>query len=301
MKLKQNKEKEMIGFIGLGTMGKPMVQNLIKAGYSLMIYDVNVEMMNFLVTEGAIASSVAEIGQQCDVVISMLPEASHVQQVVLGENGLVENFKQGALFIDMSSITPQASTEIAQVLASKGVDALDAPVSGGPVGAENGTLSIMVGGTAQAWERGLPILKVLGEKIVHLGEAGSGQLTKLCNQILIGVNLQGVIEAFALATKAGLDVSKVREVLLGGAAGSKVLEMHGLKILQRTFDQPAFKLKLHRKDLAAAIETGNHIGVPLPATLLAFSKMDEAIAQGYAEMDHTITMLIEEQQANINN
>ncbi len=301
MKVNKNNEPEIIGFIGLGTMGKPMALNLIKAGYSLLIYDIDVESINDLVSKGARASSsVAEIGRQCNVVITMLPEARHVQEVVLAKGGLIDHLSKGTLFIDMSSIAPQTSKLIAEKLSEKGCYVLDAPVSGGPAGAESGTLSIMVGGNQQAWEKGLPILEVLGKKIVYMGEAGSGQLTKLCNQILIAVNLQAVIEAFALAAKSGLNLLKVREVLSGGAAGSKVLEMHGLKIIERTFDQPAFKLKLHRKDLAAAIETANHIGVPLAATELVISKMDEAIALGYAEMDHTSTMLIEELLANIN-
>jgi 2-hydroxy-3-oxopropionate reductase len=288
------------GFIGLGTMGRPMAVNLLKAGYTLVVHDTDPAAVDALVKHGARAcSSYADIARQCDLVITMLPEAKQVEEVVTGQGGLLEGVHKGMLLIDMSSITPEVSKSIQQALSGKGADALDAPVSGGPAGAENGTLSIMVGGNEEAFRKALPVLDVLGNKILHMGGPGSGQLTKLCNQILIGVNLQAVAEAFALAQKSGLDVRKVREALLGGVAASKVLELHGQKIIDRSFDKPAFKLRLHHKDLKAALEAGEAARVPLQATSLVFRQMETAMKQDYGELDHTTIMLIEEQLANI--
>lgn len=291
---------DKIGFIGLGTMGIPMALNLLKAGYSLVVNDTNPESTKQVLNAGAVFSgSYAEIASKSDIVITMLPESHHVLNVVLGENGVIEGAHSGMLLIDMSSIAPKASIEINKALSNIGADSLDAPVSGGPQGAENGILSIMVGGSKTAYNKGLTVLEVLGAKILHMGEAGSGQTTKLCNQILIGVHIQAVAEAFTLAKKSGLDLPKVREALMGGVANSKVLEMHGQKILDRSFDKPAFKLKLHRKDLLTALEAGRDINVPLYATSFVAQQMDASMAQGNAERDHTTIMLIEEQLANI--
>jgi 2-hydroxy-3-oxopropionate reductase len=288
------------GFIGLGTMGRPMAGNLLKAGYSLMVHDTDPLAVDALVSQGARPGhSYPDIARGCDIIITMLPEAHHVEQVVLGPQGLMEGVHQGMLLIDMSSIIPEVSKKIQKALVEKGADALDAPVSGGPSGAENGTLSIMAGGNADAYQRALPVLEVLGSRILHMGGPGSGQLTKLCNQILIGVYMQAVAEAFALARKSGLDLYKVREAMMGGVANSKVLELHGKKMLDRSFDQPVFKLKLHYKDLTAALMAGKGSGVPLDATALVVRQMEEAMARGYSELDHTSILLIEEQSANL--
>lgn len=289
-----------IGFIGLGTMGKPMAINLLKAGYSLVVNDIDKKTVVELVSKGATTlNSYSSIAAVCDIVITMLPESKHVENVVFGLNGILEGAKPGFLLIDMSSIAPAISIKVNQALLAKGADSLDAPVSGGHQGAEAGILSIMAGGSETAFKRGLPVLEKLGTKILHMGETGSGQTTKLCNQILIGIHIQAVAEAFALAEKSGLDLHKVREALMGGAANSRVLELHGQKILDRTFDQPAFKLKLHRKDLNNALDTGKAIAVPLYLTAFVAQQMDAAMAQGFAELDHTTIMLIEEQLANI--
>ena len=289
-----------IGFIGLGTMGKPMALNLLNAGYSLIVNDIDKKSVEELVSKGATTfDSYSSIASRCDLIITMLPESQHVEKVVLGVNGILEGTKPGLLLIDMSSIAPEISMKVNKALLAKGADSLDAPVSGGPQGAEAGILSIMVGGSESSFQRGLPVLKNLGKIILHMGEAGSGQTTKLCNQILIGIYIQAVVEAFTLAKKSGLDLIKVREALMGGAANSRVLELHGQKILDRTFDQPAFKLKLHRKDLNNALETGKSRSVPLYMTAFVAQQMDAAIAHGYAELDHTTIMLIEEQLANI--
>lgn len=289
-----------IGFIGLGTMGKPMAINLLNAGYPLIVNDIDQKTMDELANKGATTSnSYLSIAKENDIVITMLPESHHVEDVVLAANGLLQGTKPGLLLIDMSSIAPDTSIKINKALLAKGADSLDAPVSGGPPGALSATLSIMVGGSETAYQKGLPILEKLGKKILHMGEAGSGQMTKLCNQILIGIHIQAVVEAFALAKKSGLDLKKVREALMGGAANSRVLELHGQKILDRTFDQPAFKLKLHRKDLNNALTTGKTMAVPLYLTALVAQQMDAAMAQGFAELDHTTLMLIEEELANI--
>jgi 2-hydroxy-3-oxopropionate reductase len=291
-----------IGFIGLGTMGKPMAINLLNAGFSLVVNDNDKRSINELASIGATTSdSNSFIANECEIVITMLPESHNVENVVLGLNGILEGAKPGLLLIDMSSIAPEISVKVNKALLTKGADSLDAPVSGGPQGAEAATLSIMVGGSDPAFQKGLPVLGKLGNKIFHIGEAGSGQTTKLCNQILLGIHIQAVVEAFALAKKAGLDLKKVREALMGGAAYSRVLELHGQKILDRTFDKPAFKLKLHRKDLNNALETGKTMAVPLYMTAFVAQQMDAAVAQGWAELDHTILMLIEEQLANIKN
>lgn len=289
-----------IGFIGLGIMGKPMACNLLKAGYSLIVNDMNKESVEYMLGLGAKTSdSYAAIAAESDIVITMLPESHDVEKVVLEKGGIIEGMKVGQLLIDMSSITPDVSKKINKAVTEKGGDSLDAPVSGGFQGAEAGTLSIMVGGSAEAYAKGLPILEKLGKRIMYMGDAGSGQITKLCNQILIGIHIQAVAEAFALAKKAGLDLPKVREAMMGGAANSRVLELHGQKILDRTFEQPAFKLRLHRKDLNAAIEAGRKLSVPLYATSFVAQQMDAAIARGYAEQDHTVLMLMEELLANI--
>ena len=289
-----------IGFIGLGTMGKPMALNLLNAGYTLIVSDINIQSIDLLVQKGAkFSDSYSFIANECDIVITMLPDSQHVENVVLGANGILEGAKPGFLFIDMSSIAPEISIKVNKALLALGADSLDAPVSGGTQGAEAGTLSIMVGGSLSAYQRGLSILEKLGKIILHIGGPGSGQTTKLCNQIMIGIHIQALAEAFALAKKSGLDLNLVRKALIGGMANSRVLEIHGQKIIDRTFNQPAFKLKLHRKDLHNALETGKTTNVPLYATAFVAQQMDAAIAQGYGEQDHTVLMLIEEQLANL--
>ena len=289
-----------IGFIGLGTMGKPMAINLLNAGYSVVVNDIDKISIQELVNKGASTiNSYAEIAEECDIVITMLPESHHVEQVVFGLNGILEGAKPGFLLVDMSSISPETSIKINKALVAKDADSLDAPVSGGFQGAQAGTLSIMVGGSESAFNAALSILHKLGTRILHMGAAGSGQTTKLCNQILIGIHIQAVAEAFVLAKKSGLDLIKVREALMGGVANSRVLELHGQKILDRTFDKPAFKLKLHRKDLNCALDAAKNVAVPLYMTAFVAQQMDAAIAQGYAELDHTTIVLIEEQLANI--
>ena len=202
------------------------------------------------------------------------------------------------LFIDMSTIAPETSKKVLSVLAEKGVEALDAPVSGGDVGAQAGTLSIMVGGSKAAFERALPLFEVMGKNIVHIGEAGAGQVTKACNQIIVGMTIQAVAEAMTIAKKSGVDIEKVRDALLGGFAQSRILDLHGKRIIDGNF-QPGFKIKLHRKDMNIALQTGRALSVPLPGSAQVASQMDAIIAQGNGELDHSALALFLEQISNV--
>jgi 2-hydroxy-3-oxopropionate reductase len=296
--ISQENQMERIGFIGLGIMGKPMALHLLKAGYSLMVLNRSRAAQDELVAAGAQAGvSPVEVARQSDVLITMLPDSPDVTQVVLGSNGVLEGLHTGGLIIDMSTIQPSVAQGIAQAARAKNIDALDAPVSGGQVGAQNATLSIMVGGSVAAFERAKPILEKMGKNIVHVGEAGAGQVTKAANQIVVAVTIQAVCEALVLAAKAGVDPAKVREALLGGFAQSRILDLHGNRILQRNF-QPGFKTKLHQKDLAIVLNTARELGVALPATANAAQVMNAVIAHGGAELDHSAMVTVLEELAN---
>jgi 2-hydroxy-3-oxopropionate reductase len=284
-----------IGFIGLGIMGRPMAGNLLRAGYSLCVYDIRPEAVASLVGEGARGAMCArEVAEQSEVVITLLPDTPDVELAVFGQDGVSQGARPGMLYIDMSTIAPSAARRIHDRLAAQGVEALDAPVSGGELGAREATLSIMVGGKASAFERALPILRTLGRRIVHVGGPGAGQLAKACNQIVVAVTLQAVAEALTLARKAGVDPQKVREALLGGFASSRVLEVHGLRMIERHFE-PGFRIRLHRKDLRIALETACELSVPLLATSLVANELDALLARGLAELDHSgLALLVEE-------
>jgi len=282
---------EKIGFIGLGIMGKPMALNLIKAGYSVSVLSTS-KAVNVLTEAGAEACLTArELAQQSDTVITMLPDSPQVEQVVSGPDGVLAGIRPGALFIDMSTIAPATAKAIYQQMQEKSVEALDAPVSGGQVGAENAALSIMVGGTDKAFARALPVFQAMGKNIVHIGEPGAGQTAKACNQMIVGQTIQAVAEAFALALKAGVDLEKMREVLLGGFAQSRILDLHGKRMIDGNF-APDFKIKLHKKDLNIALHTGQELGVDLKGTTLAAAQMQTALAQEMGEMDHSALFLL---------
>jgi 2-hydroxy-3-oxopropionate reductase len=286
---------EKIGFIGLGIMGKPMARNLLKAGYGLIVHDINRAAVEELVRDKALAaSSSKEVAQKSEVVITMLPDSPDVEQAVMGADGVLEGVKKGMLYIDMSTIAPSTSRKVYQLMKSKEVGSLDAPVSGGEVGAKEATLSIMVGGTKEAFQRALPLFQVMGKNIVFMGDPGAGQVTKACNQIVVGVTMQAVAEALTLAGKAGVDPAKVREALLGGFAQSRILELHGKRMLDRNF-QPGFKLKLHRKDLNIALQTGRELSVPLFTTSQVAELMNSLLAAGRGELDHSALGLLAEQ------
>lgn len=289
---------EKVGFIGLGIMGKPMAQNLIKACYSLAVLEKN-QASGALVGAGATAyPSSKEIAQACDVVITMLPDSPQVEEVVLGPDGVLAGIREGALFVDMSTIAPSSAIRLYERLQEKGVEALDAPVSGGQVGAEAASLSIMVGGSQEAFERALPLFQAMGKNIVHIGEAGAGQTTKTCNQIIVGMTIQAVAEAFTLAQKAGVDLEKMREALLGGFAQSRILDLHGKRIIERNFE-PGFKVRLHRKDLNIALQAGKDFSVPLFGSAQVAAQMDALLAQGKGEKDHSALALLLEQLSGL--
>ena len=279
-----------IGFIGLGVMGRPMAGHLFAAGYRLTINNRSRAAAAELVALGAqMRNTPAEVARNADVVITMVPDTPDVESVIAGPDGVLAGLRAGAIVIDMSSISPAATRRLAALVAAKGAAMLDAPVSGGEIGAKNATLSIMVGGDPKAFERVRPILACMGnpERIVHIGVApGSGQICKICNQMAIGGALAGVSEAFALARKAGVDASRVRQALLGGFAASRVLEVHGERILTGNF-VPGFRTVLYQKDLRIAGETAAALGVRTPATAVVAEMVDDVVSSGEGDLDYS--------------
>jgi 2-hydroxy-3-oxopropionate reductase len=269
-----------IGFIGIGTMGREMALNLLKTGHRVSAYDVRREAAEDLAAHGArVASTIADASQAADMVITMLPDTPQVEAVVFGPGGILGAPPAGKLMIDMSTISPQATQKMSEALGAKGVALLDAPVSGGPIGAKNGSLSIMIGGSEEAVERARPAFEAMGKTIVHVGPSGSGQIAKLCNQVIVGINLQAVCEALALGRAAGADLPKLREVLLGGSAASWMLQNLGPAIIDKD-DLAGFRIDLMLKDLRLAGELAFALGVPLPGTSLVTNQYLEAKAHG---------------------
>ncbi|MDH7599679.1 MAG: 2-hydroxy-3-oxopropionate reductase [Sedimentisphaerales bacterium] len=277
---------ERIGFIGLGIMGKPMAMNLIKAGYSLTVYDIRPEPVKEVVAAGARpGTSSKDVASQSDVVITMLPNTQDVKDAVLGPNGVIEGARAGQILVDMSSIAPLAAKQIAAELQKKGVEMLDAPVSGGEPKAKDATLSIMVGGKKEVFDRVERILRCMGSSVVLVGEIGSGNITKLANQIIVALNIAAMSEAMVLATKAGVDPEKVFQAIRGGLAGSAVLDAKAPMVLDGNF-KPGFRIALHIKDLANALETAHQIGVPVPLTSVVMEVMQALKIDGKAMDDH---------------
>jgi len=275
-----------IGFIGLGIMGKPMAKNLIKAGYSLVVNDINKEAVAELVASGAAeAASAKEVASQSDVVVTMLPNSPHVQTVVLGEGGVIEGAKEGLVVVDMSSISPIVSREVAAELAKKGVVMLDAPVSGGEPKAIDGTLAIMVGGPEETFKVVEPILQVMGGSVTLVGEIGSGNTTKLANQIMVAANIAGMSEALVLATKADVDPEKVFKAIRGGLAGSTVLDAKAPLVLDGNF-KPGFRIDLHIKDLQNALDTAATVKTPTPLSDSIIEMMRSLSSDGKGSDDH---------------
>ena len=258
-----------IGFIGLGIMGKPMAKNLLKAGYTeLYVNDHKKASVEELEALGAVGASNREIGECCDLVLTMLPNSPHVKEVMLGEEGVANYMRPGSVFIDMSSINPVASKEIAEALASRGVEMIDAPVSGGEPKAIDGTLSFMVGGREALVEKYRPVLEAMGSSVVRCGEVGAGNTTKLANQIIVACNIQALSEALTLAKKAGVDPNLVFAAIRGGLAGSTVMEAKAPMILSGN-DKPGFRIDLHIKDLNNALDCAHTVGAPVPMTAAA--------------------------------
>ena len=277
-----------MGFIGLGIMGRPMAGHLLDAGYPVTVWNRTRSKMAPLVERGATAAaSPREVAAASDTTITMVADTPDVLDVILGPQGVVHGVRPGGVVVDMSTISPAATREIARRLAERGAEMLDAPVSGGEKGAIDGTLSIMVGGKPEVFERVLPVFQKMGRQIVHLGESGAGQVTKACNQLVLSLTLLGVAEALVLARKAGVDPAKVRAALLGGFAQSRVLELHGQRMLDRNF-APGFRTRLYHKDMGIVTETGRSVGMPLLGGSLAAQLYQIAMNQGLGEMDYSV-------------
>ena len=280
---------DTIGFIGLGVMGKPMAKNLIKGGHSLVVYNRSRGAVDEVVGAGAkAATSPADVARQATIIITMVPDTPDVELVITGADGVLSTVQRGAIVIDMSSISPVATQRLAKMVAEKGATMLDAPVSGGEIGAINASLSIMAGGDQAAFERARPVLEAMGnkERVVLIGPSGAGQVCKICNQIAIGGALAGVSEAFALARKSGVDAGRVRQALLGGFAASRVLEVHGERMLNDDY-KPGFRTKLYQKDLRLANEAAAANGVAMPGTAIVTQLVNALVASGGADLDYS--------------
>lgn len=274
-----------IGFIGLGIMGAPMARRLHDAGHTLHVYGRREISMQPFVERGCSGcGSPRELAERSEVIFVMVADTPDVEAVVLGDFGVIEGAIPGAVVVDMSSIAPLATQRIAATLAERGIGMLDAPVSGGEIGAIEGSLSIMVGGKQAVFERMRPLFEVLGKNIVHVGDHGAGQIAKLCNQLVVAATIAAVGEAFLLADKAGVDPARVRTALLGGFAGSRILDVHGMRMLEKNFT-PGFKAELHKKDLKNAIETARELGLALPGTALVTQLMNALVGGGDGQLD----------------
>jgi 2-hydroxy-3-oxopropionate reductase len=288
-----------IGFIGTGIMGKPMVRNLVKAGYEVVIHNRSQRSVDELTAESdklTAAGSPADVARAADTVILMLPDSPDVRDVVFGENGVLNEVRSGFLLIDMSTIAPSTAIEVSNAVASAGGSVLDAPVSGGDKGAIAGTLSIMVGGTEADLKRAMPLFEVMGKTIVHIGGPGAGQIAKACNQVMVAVNYAAASEALVLAERSGVDPGKVAQVLGGGLANSRVLEMRGETMIKGEF-QPGFRVDLHRKDLAIALATGRERQSALPVTALVSQLYDALSATGGGQLDHSALISVIERMS----
>ncbi len=288
--------EEKVGFVGLGIMGKPMAKNLIKAGHQLVIYSGS-GAADELKGEGAEgADSYKAVAEQCGVVITCLPADPQVEEVYKGEEGLLAGAGEGDLLIDMSTISPLVTKELAREATERGVKTLDAPISGGEPGAIAGELSIMVGGAEEDFERAKPLFEAMGTPVL-VGEAGSGQIVKACNQIIVGIVLEGVSEALVLGSKAGVDPAKIIEAVSGGLAGTKVMDQKRDKFLEHDFE-PGFRIELHHKDLGIALATAREVGVPLPVTALVDQMLQELQVKGRGDLDHSAVLSVLEDAAD---
>jgi len=280
-----------LGFIGLGIMGRPMAGHLLKAGHVVHVCDVNAEAVKALAAQGAV---VCENGKQVaslsEIIFTMVPDTPDVESVLFGAGGIAEGARRGSVVVDMSSISPIATREFAAKLAAMGVDMLDAPVSGGQVGAEKATLSIMAGGKQEVFDRVKPILEVMGKNVVLIGDSGAGQTCKVSNQIAVAVTIAAVAEALTFASKAGADPAKVREALMGGLASSRILELLGERMIKRNFE-PGGPLRINQKDVNLALQLARSLHMSLPCTAIAQQLYSAAAARGGMEMDHSSMVL----------
>lgn len=291
-----------VGFIGLGIMGKPMVRNLAKAGYDVMVYNRSQDDIDALLTESAqftAGSSPRDVAEKTRVIITMLPDSQDVRDVVFGNNGILDALTDEHLLIDMSTIAPATSVEVNAALRERGARALDAPVSGGDKGAIAGTLSVMVGGEAADFQRAMPLFEAMGKTIVHVGGPGAGQIVKACNQIVVAINYAAVSEALVLGAKAGVDPDKVVQVLSGGLAASRVMELKGKSMIEHNF-APGFRIDLHRKDLNIAMATARENSVPIPVAAVVGQLFESLAAHGKGDLDHSALLTVYEALASFN-
>jgi 2-hydroxy-3-oxopropionate reductase len=284
---------DKVGFIGLGIMGGPMAKNLMEADHELVLYNRTREKAEELAGDGAagVAASPREVAEGSDIVVTMLPDSPQVREVVTGENGVLEGLKEGALVVDMSTISPVVTEELAEKVKEKGASMLDAPVSGGDVGAIEGTLSIMVGGEEGDFERARPLFDVMGKTVTHVGPTGAGQVTKAANQIVVALTIEAVSEALVLGSRGGVSPEKILDVLGGGLAGNKVMEVKREKFLSHTFD-PGFRSELHHKDLGIALAAGREYGVALPVTAIVDQMLLSMKRKGWGGEDHSALLRV---------
>ncbi|MSQ07130.1 MAG: 2-hydroxy-3-oxopropionate reductase [Dehalococcoidia bacterium] len=290
---------EKIGFIGLGIMGKPMAKNLLKAGYAVTVFDMVGDRVEELVLDGASAAgSSYDVAAATDRIITMLPDSADSERAILGARGVLAGAKRGSVIIDMSSIAPSMSQKIAAECAKKGVEMLDAPVSGGEPGAINATLAIMVGGKQAVFDQCQPLLKVMGKNVVLTGDVGAGNITKLANQIIVAANIEALSEAMVLAEKAGVDPERVFNAIRGGLAGSAVMEAKAPMMLNRNF-KAGFRIRLHQKDLRNVLQTAQELNVPLPVTALVQQMLGSLMNDGEGDNDHSAILHFLERMAKV--
>lgn len=289
--------KLKLGFVGLGIMGTPMAGHLVAAGHEVFIHTRSKIPDELVQSSAILCSSPAEVANKADIIITMVPDTPDVEKVLFGENGIASGLSKGKIVVDMSSISPISTKEFAQKINAMGCEYLDAPVSGGQLGAKGATLTIMVGGNEATFAKVKPIFELMGKNITLVGANGAGQITKVANQIIVALNIEAVAEALLFASKAGADPSKVREALMGGFASSKVLEVHGDRMIKRTFD-PGFRVELHQKDLNLALSSAKSLGVSLPNTASTQELFNSCAAYGGKAWDHSAMVKALEKMAN---
>ena len=288
-----------IGFIGLGIMGRPMALNLINAGHSVSVHARRPAMMTSLTDAGATACNTsADVASNADIIFICVSDTQDVEKVILGEEGILKGINKNSVVVDMSTISPSATRALAKTLSDNECHMLDAPVSGGEQGAIDGALSIMVGGEEEIYNRVLPLFNAMGKNIVHIGDNGAGQVTKACNQVLIGQTIAAIGEAYILASASGVDPVKVRQALLGGFAGSRALESHGQRMLDRNF-KPGFKASLHHKDMRIVMEAAHELGIALPGASQVTQYLNAVVGQGKGENDSISILELQEQLSGI--